>query len=439
MRRIMNVILSILLLGSGLGESAYALSSDFHLGFESDFSRDVVVPSTFPILKAGLNSEGEHSTVDLELKMSPVHPKVYAISSKNAFYQITDSNPDDPSAFHFAFGRKWINWSEVDEDWGLGAFNSLDSWDRLRAFSQGLTGIFIDADSRTFHFNIFASALFLPEITPNVVIENNSFEYFHPQAVSAGPEAINLLNRATPLGYNLLIPSLSSIIFRPSVVLSIETKKISAPLYSKVSFGYLPLNYFPMALEASLAIPIDQVVVDLRPRLLSHTLASAEVAYEWNPELNSGLSVLRDQILPEASLPTDYTTAVLGTTTYLSPWIKLKNMELSYIYSQGGVSADIGPYANPNQNLFSSRVLYRNALQFKMSLFEFTGKFLHEFSIDANWIALDWNHAWSNHWNSFVGGDVISAEYNAAPNGGAEFLSDLRALDRIRLGVNYVF
>ena len=439
MRRIMKVILSILLLGSGLSESAYALSPDFHLGFESDFSRDVVTPSTFSIVKGGLNFETTNSSADLELKMSPIHPKVFAVSSKNAFYQITDANTDDPSAFHFAFGRKWINWSQADEDWGLGAFNSLDSWDRLRSFSQGLTGIFIAADSNTFHFDIFASCLFLPEITPNVVIENNHFEYFHPQAVSAGPEAINLLNRATPLGYNLLIPSLSSIIFRPSLLLSVDTKKNIEPFYSKVSFGYLPLNYFPMALEASLAIPIDQVVVDLRPRLLSHTLASAEVVYQWNPELKSGLSVIRDQILPENSLPTDYTTATLGTTTYFSPWIKFKTMELSHIYSQGGIGADVGPYANPNQNLFSSRILYRNATQFKVSFFELTGKFLHEYSINANWIALDWNHSWSSHWNSFVGGDVISAEYNAAPDGGAEFLSDLRALDRIRLGVNYVF
>jgi len=435
----MKIILSILLLGSGLSESAYALSSDFHLGFEADFSRDVVTPSIFPITKAGFNEESASSTVDLALKLSPVHPKVFAVSSKNAFYQITDSNTDDPSAFHFAFGRKWVGWSEIDEDWGLGAFNSLDSWDRLRSFSQGLTGIFIDAESNTFHFNIFGSFIFLPEITPNVVIENNSFEYYHPQAISAGPQAINLLNRPTPLGYNLLLPSLSSIIFRPSVVVSIETKKISSPVYTKLSFGYLPLNYFPIALQASLAIPIDQVVVDLRPRLLSHTLASAEVGYQWTPELNSGISILRDQILSENALPTDYTTATLGTTTYFSPWIKWKNMEWSYIYSQGGLGADTGPYANPSQNLFSSRILYRNAAQFKFNVSEFTGKLLHEFSIDANWIALDWNHVWNSHWNSFVGGDVISAESNAAPDGGAEFLSDLRALDRIRLGVNYVF
>ena len=34
---------------------------------------------------------------------------------------------------------------------------------------------------------------------------------------------------------------------------------------------------------------------------------------------------------------------------------------------------------------------------------------------------------------------MISAEKDAADTGGAEFLSDLRAIDRIRLGVNYVF
>ena len=89
--------------------------------------------------------------------------------------------------------------------------------------------------------------------------------------------------------------------------------------------------------------------------------------------------------------------------------------------------------------LFRSQILYRNAAQLTINWSEFTGKFLHEFSINANWLALDWKHHWNNHLNSFIGGDIISAENASAIGGGAEFLSDLRALDRIRVGVTYVF
>ena len=431
----MPFVFPLLFIGLILSENAFAFSPEFHLGFESDFSRNVITPAIFPIVKAGIESSSENHKVDLELKMSAEQVKVNALSAKNVYYE----SGDDQSSLRFALGRKWIEWSQLDENWGLGASNPLDSWDRLRSFSQGLTGVFFSTESQSLHMDLFGSYLMLPEITPNVIIENNRFEYFHPQSVSAGPQTFNLLNRPTPLGYNLLIPNMSNILLRPSVAVLIKTNKNFYPFFGKAFFGHLPLNYFPIALQASLAIPIDQIVVNLQPRLLSHNLYSGELAYHWDENIGLGLSALTDQIFNEEFIPSDYTTAVLGSTTYWSPWIKLGTLKLSHIYSQGGIAGDIGPYANPNHNLFSSRVLYRNATQLQFDLAEISTKFLHEFSINANWIAMDWKHQWSNHINSFIGGDVISAESMAAIDGGAEFLSDLRALDRIRVGVNYVF
>jgi len=435
MRRVMKFFLSILVLGFGLGEGAFAFSPDFHLGMETDFSRDVVTPAIFPILKAGIEDSSDHYKIDLEYKSSALLAKVGALSSKNAYYEFGD----EQSTFQLSIGRKLINWSQLDENWGLGVFNVLDSWDRLRSFSQGLTGIFIRSENKFLNLNIFASYLMLPELSPNVVIENNRFESDHPQSVSAGPQTFDLLNRPTPLGYNLLIPSISSILLRPSFALTIDSSKNFDPFFGKLSFGHLPLNYFPIALQASLAIPIDQIVVDLRPRLLSHNLYNAEISLYFNDNSSAGFSFLADQTFNEELIPSDYTTTILGTTTYWSPWLKFGIFNLSYIYSQGGIVGDIGPYANPGHNLFSSQILYRNAAQLKVDWFEFTGKFLHEFSINANWIALDWKHQWNHHLNIFVGGDIISAESSSAVGGGAEFLSDLRALDRIRVGVNYVF
>lgn len=427
----MRFILSILLLGSGLGGSAFAFSPDLHLGFESQFSRPVVTPSFFPILKAGITEQSESSKVEVEFKMSAEHPTVVnALSMKNAYLQVSDS---------ITLGRKWLKWSEADETWGLGAFNALDSWDRLRSFSQGLTGVFAAIESDSLHFDFFATYLMLPEITPNVVIENHRFEFYHPQSVSAGPQTFDLLNRPTPLGYSLLIPDLYKILLRPGAAFSFNTKNTFEQFFARFSFAYLPLNYFPMALQASLAIPIDQIVVDLRPRLLSHALYSADLSYTFNPDWSACFSMMADQIFVEDSIPSDYTTATLGTTNYFSGSLKYQFIKLSQLYSTGGIGADFGPYANPAQNLFSSRILYRNATQIQLTYEEFTAKFLHEFSINANWIALDWKHQWSSQLSSVIGGDIISAESDVAADRGAEFLADLRALDRIRVGVNYVF
>lgn len=430
MRRVMRLILSFLFIGSGLGGSAFAFSPDFHLGLESSFSREVVTPAVFPIMRAGLESSADDHGLDLELKFSLAHPIVHAVSSKNAYYQFP---------FQLAVGRKWINWSQLDENWGLGAFNPLDAWDRLRSKSLGLSGFFFAVENENVRIDLFASYLMLPEINPNVIIENHQFNFYHPQSVSAGPQTFELLNRPTPLGYNLLIPNLARILFRPSVSFAVDSKKTIDPFNAKISYGYLPLNYFPMALQASLAIPIDQIVVDLRPRLLSHHLFNTEVALEVNEETRGGFSMLIDQLVREDSIPADYTTATLGTTTYWSPWIKFKNFKLSHVLSYGGIGVDTGPYANSTHNIFSSRILYRNATQLQFSISDFTAKLLHEFSIDANWIAVDWKHQWCENLNVLIGVDILSAEKIVADSGGAEFLADLRALDRIRLGVNYVF
>lgn len=430
MRRVMNLILSFLIFGFGLGVSAFAFSPDFHLGVESSFSREVVKPAIFPILNAGFNSTTDNSQLDLELRLSLEHPIVHAVSSKNAYFKFP---------FHLSIGRKWVDWSQLDENWGLGTFNPLDAWDRLRSKSLGLSGFFYEVENDDLRLDLFTSYLMLPEINPNVVIENHQFNMYHPQSVSAGPQTFELLNRPTPLGYNLLIPNLARILFRPSLALSLSTKKTIDPFSLKFSYGYLPLNYFPMALQASLAIPIDQIVVDLRPRLLSHHVFNGEIAYQMNEETRGGFSMLIDQVINEDVTPSDYTTAALGTVSYWSPWVKFNQFKLSHILSYGGISADTGPYANTVHNLFSSRILYRNATQLQFNFSSFTAKILHEFSIDANWIAVDWKHQWSENLSILVGMDVLSAEKIAADSRGAEFLADLRALDRIRLGVNYVF
>jgi hypothetical protein len=431
----MRIKLFSLILGSLWVGHSTAANLDYSIGFESQLSRSVVQPSFFPILNAGILGSSERSNFDLLIRSSIEHPSILAITSKCFFYQLTSSD----STFQFSIGRKWTQWSEGDEIWGLGIVNPLDAWDRLRYRSQGLTGLFGHSEGDWITFDFFASYLTLPETMPNVVIENDQFKFHHPQSVSAGPQTFDLLNQPTPLGYKLLIPEIGSILLRPSLLASFSTRKEISSIRGRLTAGYLPLNYFPVALDASLSIPINTIVVNLRPRLLHHAVYSAEVAYEPAENAEIGFSVIKDQIFTEKSLPSDYTTASLGSTMYYTPWIRIGSMRISHLYSEGGLGADIGPYSSQNQNVFSSRILYRNATQLSLTWGEWVFRLLHEYSVNANWIAMDWNHSWDENWSTVFGGDLISAEKLSATNRGAEFLPDLRALDRIRLGVKYVF
>ncbi len=451
------IVFGILLL---LSTRAFALSPRYDLGFETQFYGNRVNPSLFPVLSAGMkfNSESEDATSDdhdqneyagdLKFQISPSHPRAFEISSRNLYWGEKDQSYESP--LRFTFGRRLIGWTKLDELWGQGQFEPIDSWDRLRSFSQGLTGVFAYTETQKFNFRIFLSGIAFPETSPNVVIEDDHFAAEHPQAVTSAPQTFTLLNRATPLGYKIDIPSIAKILFRPSFAFMMETKR-EIPFFGKFVYGYLPLNYFPIALEASLAIPLDQIVVNLKPRLIHHHLYDAEVAYRYDNSLQFGLIALVDQPVPDA-IPADYTTTPLSSSISWSPWvqyeIKQSKIILSQIWVFGGLESDVGPYADPNSSIFSSRILYRNATQlaFKTTLGTTNPhapslilKYIHEYSIKGDWLAGDFNYKLKSNVLLIAGADILSSFRDVSPDKGAEFLADMRPLGRIRLGVNYAF
>lgn len=444
---VIKVPVSLVLLFSSTPLLAHAATLEYHVGFENWISRDTVTPSYFPILDAGIFVEAPEYKVDAEFRVSPTHPKAYAITGSNIYY---GQSAESPSPIRFSVGRRLVGWSKFDELWALGTFEPLDSWDRLRATPQGLTGIFATYENDAVIIQLFGSYLFLPETTPNIVIENNKFVLDHPQAISTAPQTYTLLNRPTPLGYELSIPDLQKILLRPSIAAQIETN-FDTPFKAKFSYGYLPLNYFPIALQASLAIPLDQIVVQLHPRLLHHHLYNGELSLRLSNQVSIGGVALFE--VPESDvIPTDYTTTPLTPSQTYSPWIQFElpstRFQLSHLWSFGGLDADVGPYADPNSSIFSSRILYRDATQMKVRyLFNpvrrdsayFEGKYVHEWAINADWLAADLVFFTQKNLSFLVGGDLISAEKTVADARGAEFLADVRAIDRVRLGVQYVF
>jgi hypothetical protein len=66
-------------------------------------------------------------------------------------------------------------------------------------------------------------------------------------------------------------------------------------------------------------------------------------------------------------------------------------------------------------------------------------RYVREWAVSGDWIAADCWWRLTKAWQFFVGGDLINAERERADNRGAEFLADVRAIDRVRMGVSYVF
>ncbi len=440
----------------------------FELGFEGQGYRPVVHPQVFPIVSAGLEfaspvlkknpksktaavaapaSEFEYAG-DVKLRMSAAQPKAFALTSKNLYWGQKDGKRENQ--IRFSFGRRLMGWTKVDSIWNLGQFEQLDQWDRLRPSMQGLTGIFASMRSGYFDFKMFASALFIPEIGPNVVIEDNRVVPVHPQGINSAPESMPLLNGTVPLRYQLEIPSITKILFRPSFAFSAETKP-ELPYGAKFSYGYLPLNYFPIGFDAEYYLANNEVPVVLQPLLFHHHLFNGELRYRLENGLEFGFAGLIDQPVGDP-IPSNLTATPLTLSSTWMPWIEFKNMSssvtLSQIWVQGGLDADVGRVASSQGSLFSSHLFYRMATQIALKHRFLPGnvhdpaisfKYIHEYSIRGDWFSGDASYRFTPDLGIYIGGDVLSSYLDVSPDRGAEFLADVRSLGRIRLGVNYAF
>jgi hypothetical protein len=314
-----------------------------------------------------------------------------------------------------------------------------------------LTGVFAFSETSHFNFRIFGSYLYLPSQSPNVVIDNGQFVSEHPQAVTTSTQSYAIHGHYTPIGYQIDIPSYDKILLQPSIAFSMETKA-EIPFHAKFSYGYQPLNYFPVALVGGLALQTQNLPFHLTPILMHHHVYNLEIAQRVKDRLTFGLVGLVDEPVNETQ-PSDYTYTPLSTSVSISPSIEYQlprlKVFLSQLWTRGGLERDSGDFrdTDPNVSIFSSHILYRNATQLAMK-YNFTNtkynpfvqlKYIHEYSIDANWIAGDVYINPAQELTLFVGGDVINASRASSPDRGAEFLADVQALDRVRLGVIYAF
>jgi hypothetical protein len=457
-------ITPLLILGFLIGkpQATLAFSSGFNLGVEGQVYRDPINPAFFPVVSAGLQFKSSLSADDLiassteyegdlRFRISPAHPSAYAIGFPNLYWGMKEDGPGFP--IRFAIGRKFMGWTKIDSLWSLGQIEPIDQWDRFRPFNQGLTGAFATVNTDHFTFHAFGSMVAIPENSPNVVIENQRFVAAHPQSVTTAPQTFNLLGQTSNLAYVLDIPPISTILFRPSLVASIETRK-EFPFSAKFVYGYLPLNSFPIALQgyANLGSPGGEVQVTLSPRLVNHSVYNGEVAYRAGDRLRFGMAALIDQPYQDI-LPANVTYTPLTLSSTWSPWIEYRDPDfevtLSQIWVNGGLDADQGNIKNDNgPSVFSSRMLYRNAslVSFKKKFLRGTPwepsvnlKYIHEYSIQGDWIAGDVAFKLAPDLLVYAGGDLISSYLDVSPDRGAEFLADMRAMSRARIGVNYAF
>ncbi len=437
--------------GLGLGLPSSPRDGAVRIGADLGVYRGGITPQTFPVLRIGIDTHSTTGTqetkIDADLRTSPLHLGAWAFRSKNFYWGEKDESYDVP--LRFSFGRRHLIWSELDEVWKLGQTQPLFAYDRLRPETQGLTGIFATTETRGLKFRFFFSFLSLPETQPNVSLSGGRFRRIHPQSIATPPETLTILNQPNALNYQITTPELTKILFRQSLGVSIETKP-ELPFFARVAYAYLPLNFFPLNVSANAISAID---INLTPRLLRQEVYSFDFASPLPglslPQLTMGWSQMITRP-NEESIPDNQTTRTLKPAFYGNPWIKIETSDLSlragFLFSRGGIGSDVGPLAG--QVSLSSNLYYRNAGMISVQKqFDFPDQkviqikthYLREFSIDGQWLMGEIEWVLNRKLSLSIGADVISAKKPQSESGGAEFLSDLRALDRVISQVTYAF
>lgn len=175
----------------------------------------------------------------------------------------------------FIFGRKVLDWSRMDANWGFGAINNRVNFDYFEPGQEGLTGIVYDLNKPTsfgkFKLSIFASFLYVPEMNPGQKYDEDTGE------VSCQNPWCRPLENSAPVGsneipifYNVNFPNESEVIFRYSFAAKVafeigEHFEIEAFAMRK------PENNISVTAEIQYQMsPDERIFVDATPQFYYH-------------------------------------------------------------------------------------------------------------------------------------------------------------------------
>jgi hypothetical protein len=374
-----------------------------------------------------------------------------------------------------SLGRKLEDWNHLDEEWRLGIWQPRYRWDYLRPDTVALTGLTIEVERPLFKAVLFGSPISVPERGVPISNDNGQLISDSPWFISP-PNKIQVMDRDTPLKYDLQIPSMGKLLMHPSGSAMIRIGDRTGPWISG-AYAYKPMNQLLLMYQGQLVVDgnlttVDVADVPIVPRVVYHHLVSAEAGF--NQEIVSGwVSALLDRpghdYGPE--LGRTWTEQTVTRSVAISPMVQFHIMdenenqmkaELGYLYQDGGNGPDVSGDGNTlltGQSVFESRYPYQSAVKAGGSLVmpgilssiglhnagtvAVASSLLYDTKNHGSILSMDLDYLPSIRWQFNLGADILGSEdpkggvgSNETPN---DFIGRYQANDRIRAGVRYVF
>lgn len=351
-------------------------------------------------------------------------------------------------------GRKLLRWSQLEETWDLGLFQPRFRWDYLDARTNGLVGVFAHfGEDDQWALDVYGSPIFLPD-------QGAPFEIADGACTTSSPwfkcpsSTISLFNKPTNIKLNLEIPPILKIISYAGAggTLRIGSEK-NGP-WGRASYTYKPINQFLLAYEGflSTAGTVPQLPATIRPRVLRHELAGADLGYRREGEYEISASAINERVIRDTT-PTTWNTQEIGHALAYGAHAQARLFgrgpastvaSLSYFHRNGGNASDRGPFASSGETVFEPRYAFEDAWGFLVRTpiiaewserFYNQTRFVWETIHDGNLLTSDFFYRPGPRWLVNLGFDLIGTNNVSA----IEFFARYQRNDRVRGGVSYAF
>ena len=207
----------------------------------------------------------------------------------------------------FAIGRKVVNWSQADANWGLGRLNNRINFELIDPGQEGLTGVHYDLKiGKYISFGFFGSVLNVPELNPSLDINESKGTVSCSNPWCKAPaESAPIEGAEVPIFYNVNMPEISDVALKNSYGLNFMLNsdydgKQDVALKGNVFYVRKPENTLSITAEVKYEIEEQRVFVDVTPEVYYHDVSGGNVQLDLknsNIKINGGFI----SIVPEDS------------------------------------------------------------------------------------------------------------------------------------------
>lgn len=353
-----------------------------------------------------------------------------------------------------SLGRKLYKWSEVDEVWGLGIYQSRAYDDKINPESLGLIGWFTDFKMGKWKATLAVLPIFIPDIGPHHTIEGDRFVSKNPW-FNPPPSRYNLGNgQGGDIRYSVKYSALD-IVSNPGFVLKFENRVRTYDL--RMAIGYKPMNQvllgFPSYGKVVVGAGGDYMNVTVVPRVAYQKLASGDVGFklrQWQV-VGSFVGELPDRAesseLETAQQVKDALVASLGMSRPLGLDIsEAPRVEFGFLRVWGGDAEDKGYFASKDQTLFERRFNFIEAFSLGLSkrfriskiILDIRGRGIVDTMQNGASLALNSSLELDPKWRLSLNLESLGL-IDQAGRVRDGFFNSYRSNDRMSLGMSYVF